>query len=263
MEFLWKLGARAVLAISALCVAGIACQLEEPGGGEVKASFGDSGAVIEKEISECVKEVFFSEEKTLSDGKTNRLARGGSDDGSRDYADGSREYTFDINNKIAIPGIDWSDDIPGDEDDRFSEIKTDADTCECLQRHGMTIGTNILGQVRVGLGEFSKQAPSDRWTVEGTVKNTNGEKIYMGMIRGTGEKLYASALRPTIEITRVPDLDGQDNPTYEYCRLKITVIPSEKAYPITEELELGGGKMHNEVTALVWPRVQYTGSEAN
>ena len=40
MEFLWKLGAGAVLAISALCVAGIACQVEEPGGTDKFASGG-------------------------------------------------------------------------------------------------------------------------------------------------------------------------------------------------------------------------------
>ena len=101
----------------------------------------------------------------------------------------------------------------------------------------------------VGLGNFSAQAPSDRWTVE-------------GKIAGDDE---LQDKQPTIKIKRLPDFGDQEPPTYRYCRLKITVIPSNKNYPITEELELGSGEGHNEVEALTTPRPQnsYTGSEAN
>lgn len=35
----------------------------------------------------------------------------------------------------------------------------------------------------------------------------------------------------------MPDFEGQEPPTYHYCRLKITVIPRDKNKPISEELD--------------------------
>ena len=228
------------LVVIALC--GLACQTEEQEAGEMKG-FGDPPEVQEKRdageaakramakrIGGCVKDVFYNREDTLSDGEDGTMPNH-----MNIPADLSLSHTVELNSTSGYTGIrgrGWIDEA----DDQFDKIKTDVETCECLRTHKMTVGVNEMGQVRVGLGNFSANAPSDRWTVEG------------------------GDAKQTIEIKRMPDFDGQKTPSYHYCRLKITVIPSDKKKPISEELELGGGERHDGVEALASPRPQGAGS---
>ena len=188
MEFLWKLGAGAVLAISALCVAGIACQVEEPGGGEVKG-FGDlkeekTAKDMKKHMSNCVGDVFLSE-NTLS----------GGNDGP-------------INNKL---------------------FKNDRGVRE------------YIGQVRLRLGAVEvknlKERPSGQERPrQGPVEVKNLKE------RPSGQGVERAQDSETAHQERLKRGDFSDQaPTYHYCRLKITVIPSDSnPNPSTEEFGTGG-----------------------
>ena len=122
----------------------------------------------------------------------------------------------------------------------FSNLKA----CECMQDDSMTIGlAGITGNVRVGLGEYAKNAPSDRYTLEGV---------------------------NTVHVQLLPDHKDVKPHTYDYCRLKITgyehkgyhvyttpdfsdgdgnLVPQENAEQVNG-FTTADGTMHDQVTPL-------------